>query len=191
MTGVQTCALPILERIVAQGLDKQPEQRPLMQDFINVLKAGSSGPCDTRAHPPGLFQQLAERVKRLRPRRRGWWWRWAEKRSIRNPMHEMRPVDDPHPIDRWFAETRGVLGRVIPTLIADRDRLRESLVGRERDCERLGKELDDVSRDLGALRGEIERLRGERAAMAQAVADLLGQLEQPLAEIARRSGRRF
>src|SRR5438034_11101375 len=71
-----------------------------------------------------------------------------------------------------------MLGRVIPALIEDRDRLRQTLEARERECEQLRGEGGELRRNLGALQSEVEKLRGERVAMADAfggVVDLLGQ----------------
>jgi hypothetical protein len=104
-------------------------------------------------------------------------------------MSEMETLEDTQRITRWLAESQDVLGRAIPALIEDRDRLRQTLETREHECDRLRGELSELRRNFSALQAELERLRGERVAMAEAfggVVDLLGQLQRPLSEIARR-----
>lgn len=101
---------------------------------------------------------------------------------------EMETLDDPQRVTRWLADSQQMLDRVVPALIAERDRLRQSVEATERECEQLRGELGEIRRNLGALQGELERLRGERAAMAAAfdeVVDLLGQLHRPMDELAR------
>ena len=98
-------------------------------------------------------------------------------------------LEDPQRVTRWLTESQQMVDRVIPALIAERERLRQSLEARERECEQLRGELGEVRRDLGALQSELENLRGERAAVAEAfgdVVDLLGALHRPMDEIARR-----
>jgi hypothetical protein len=112
------------------------------------------------------------------------------------PMNEMEILEDPQRVTRWLAEGQQMLDRVIPTLIGERDHLRQTLDATEHECERLRgelgearRDLGDARRDLGALQSEIEKLRGERVVMAEAfggAVDLLGQLQRPLNEIARR-----
>lgn len=118
-------------------------------------------------------------------------------------MSEMEILEDPQRVTRWLAEGQQMLDRVIPTLIGERDRLRQTLDATEHECDRLRGELGEVRgdlsearrdlsearRDLGGLQSEIEKLRGERVVMAEAfggAVDLLGQLQRPLNEIARR-----
>lgn len=104
-------------------------------------------------------------------------------------MSEMETPEDPQRLTRWLAESQQMLDRVIPALIGQRDRLRQSLEAKARECEQLRGELGEVRRDLGALQSEVERLRGEHAAVFGAfgeVVDLLGQLHRPMDVIARR-----
>ena len=114
--------------------------------------------------------------------------------SVRNEeaprqMSEMETREDPQQVTRWLAESQHMLGRAIPALIEDRDRLRQTLDTREHECERLQEELGELRRNLGTLQSELERLHGERAAMAEtfgSVVELHGRLQRPLDEIARR-----
>lgn len=104
-------------------------------------------------------------------------------------MSQIETLEDPQRVTRWVTESQHVLGREIPALIQDRDRLRQALEAREHECERLHGELDELRRSHGALQSELDRLRGERGAMVEAfggVVDLLGQLRRPLDEITRR-----
>jgi hypothetical protein len=98
-------------------------------------------------------------------------------------------LEDPQRVARWLAESQQMVERVIPTVIGERDRLRQSLAARERDCEQLRGELGELRRHLGAHQAELESLHGDRAAVVEAfgeVVDLLGKLHRPMDEIARR-----
>ena len=109
--------------------------------------------------------------------------------EARRQMKETETFDDPQRVTRWLAESQQVLGRVLPTLIEDRDRVRQALQAREHECERLTGELGELRLDIGAARRELETLRDERVTMAEAfggLVDLLGQLQRPLDEIMRR-----
>jgi hypothetical protein len=104
-------------------------------------------------------------------------------------MNQSETVDDVQRTTRWLAESQYQLSHVIPSLVDERDRLRRALEAREQECERLGGELGELRRTYSALQGELDALRGERTAMADAfggVVDLLGQLHRPLADIAHR-----
>src|SRR5213595_807130 len=78
------------------------------------------------------------------------------------PMNEMEILEDPQRVTRWLAEGQQMLDRVIPTLIGERDHLRQTLEAREQEGERLRGELGDLRHNLGALQSELDRLRGER-----------------------------
>jgi hypothetical protein len=114
--------------------------------------------------------------------------------SVRNEeaprqMSEIETLEDPQRVTRWLTESQDLLGRVIPALLEERDRLRHTLEAREHECERLRGELGELRRNFAVLQSDLDTLRGERVAVSEAfggVVDLLGQLQQPLAEIARR-----
>lgn len=104
-------------------------------------------------------------------------------------MSQIETVDDAQRTTRWLAESQYQLSHVIPSLVEERDRLRRAVESREQECERLGAELGELRRIYGALQGEVDALRGERTAVAEAfggVVDMLGQMHRPLADIARR-----
>jgi hypothetical protein len=104
-------------------------------------------------------------------------------------MTQIETIDEAQRTTRWLAESQYQLSHVIPSLIEERDRLRRALEAREQEYERLGGELGELRRTHGALQAELDALRGERSAVAEAfggVVDMLGQLHRPLADIARR-----
>src|SRR5205807_1171568 len=83
-------------------------------------------------------------------------------------MSQIETVDDAQRTTRWLAESQYQLSHVIPSLVEERDRLRRALESREQECERLGGELGELRRIHGALQGELDALRGERTAVAEA-----------------------
>ncbi len=104
-------------------------------------------------------------------------------------MSQIETLEDTQRVTRWLADSQDLLGRVIPALLEERDRLRHTLEAKEHECERLRGERGELRRNLGALQSDLDTLRGERVAIAEAfggVVDLLGQLQGPLGEIARR-----
>src|SRR5262249_60239677 len=106
-----------------------------------------------------------------------------------HPMAHTHTTDAAHRTRRWLAESRYHPSRVLPARVEERARLRRALEAREQECERLGGELGELRRIHGGLQGELDALRGERTAVAEAfggVVDMLGQLHRPLADIARR-----
>jgi len=113
----------------------------------------------------------------------------ASRQMSETQTSAMGTLEDPQRVARWLAESQQMVDRVIPALIGERDRLRQSLEAREEECEQLRGELGAVRRDLAALQSALEGLRGERAAVVETfgeVVDLLGQLHRPMDEIARR-----
>ncbi len=105
------------------------------------------------------------------------------------PMNQTEILDDVQRVTQWLADSQPLLGRVFPSLIEDRERLRRALEAREQECERLGAEMGELRRALGVIQSELEALHAQRIAVAEAfgdVRDLLGQLQRPLGDIARR-----
>lgn len=104
-------------------------------------------------------------------------------------MGDMGPGEDRQRIDRWIEESQNLLGRLLPTLLDDRERLRSKVEAAEQECERLRGELGERQREIAELRSEIENFRSERAAVAEAFSSLvdhLGQMQKPLHEMVRR-----
>jgi hypothetical protein len=110
----------------------------------------------------------------------------ARERAHMGEMAEREVVEDRQRVDRWLEEGQFLLGRIIPALLDDRERLRAKLEGTEQDCDRLRLEVGELRRQVGSLQGHF---RTEQAAIAEAfggVMDLLGQLHKPLSDINRR-----
>lgn len=97
-------------------------------------------------------------------------------------------------VERWIEESQGLLGRIIPGLLDDNQRLRDKVVGAEQDCDRMRDEIGVLRREVSALQAELESLRGqhdylkgEQVAVAEALTRAvhhLSQLVQPINEMA-------
>jgi hypothetical protein len=104
-------------------------------------------------------------------------------------MNEVEILDEKQRVTRWLDESQYLLGRVIPGVLEDRERLSRTLEASEQECERLRHEVATLRRDLTALQAEVHGLRSERATIADAfggIVNVLGQLQKPLEEIGRR-----
>src|SRR5256886_12634137 len=159
VTGVQTCALPIYPPPVERRRRRSWLTTGASHELVELPAEGT-----TESRSP------------------------TQKPGVRHE-EATRQVEDPQRVTRWLTESQQMVDRVIPALIEERDRLRQSLEARERECEQLRAELDETRRNLGALQSELERLRGERAATVKAVDDVvavLAQLHRPMYAIGRR-----
>jgi hypothetical protein len=117
--------------------------------------------------------------------------RGGHDRMIETDRSEVR-----HQLERWIEESQGLLGRIIPSLLDDNERLRGKVAVAEQDCDRmrteigqLRREIADLTRDITELRAERQELRGEQAAIADAVSRVVyhvSQLAQPMNEILQR-----
>lgn len=97
-------------------------------------------------------------------------------------------------VERWIEESQGLLGRIIPSLLDDNQRLRDKVVGAEQDCDRMREEIGVLRREVSALQAELETLRGqhdylkgEQLAVADALTRAvhhLSQLVHPINEMA-------
>jgi chromosome segregation ATPase len=104
-------------------------------------------------------------------------------------MGDMEVLDDRQRVDRWLEEGRYLLGRTIPALLDDRDRLRGKLEAAEQDCERLRLEINELRREAVRLQNELDQFRSAQVAIGEAfgnVMDLIGQLNAPLSDINKR-----
>jgi len=96
-------------------------------------------------------------------------------------------------IERWIEESQSLLGRMIPSVLEDNQRLRDRVVTAEQDCDRMREEIANLRRELGTLQSELEVLRGqhdylrsEQAAVGEALSRALhhmGQMMQPINEM--------
>src|SRR5438445_118265 len=57
----------------------------------------------------------------------------SETQTSETPMSVMGTLEDPQRVARWLAESQQMVDRVIPALIGERDRLRQSLEAREQE----------------------------------------------------------
>jgi chromosome segregation ATPase len=111
-------------------------------------------------------------------------------------LTETGAVEARQQIERWIEESQLLLGRIIPSVLEDHQRLRDRLGVAEQENERLReevallrRELTTLQGDLGALRGQHEELKAEQSAVAETLARALhhlGQLLQPMQELGAR-----
>jgi hypothetical protein len=83
-------------------------------------------------------------------------------------------------VERWTEEGQYLMGRVIPTFLADHERLRQKTEGLEQECERLQQELGDLRRVIGDLQSDNQQFRTEQAAIAEAFGRAMGHMSQML-----------
>ncbi len=99
-------------------------------------------------------------------------------------------------IERWIEESQSLLGRIIPALLDDNERLRGKVAAAEEDCDRMRTEIGQLRREIAELQKEVaelssekQYLRGEQRMIAEAASRALhhvAQLAQPLNEILQR-----
>jgi len=70
-------------------------------------------------------------------------------------------------ISDWIGEGQHVMGRMIPDLLEQCDRLRARADAAEQRCERLQREVTELQARLTTLQGENESLRNEQAEVAE------------------------
>ncbi|MGH7307688.1 MAG: hypothetical protein ACREK6_03250 [Candidatus Rokuibacteriota bacterium] len=96
-------------------------------------------------------------------------------------------------IERWIEESQLLLGRTIPGVLEDNQRLRDKLTAAQESSDRLRDEAAALRRDLGALQSELESVRGqhdylkaEQTAVAEALTRAvhhMSQMVQPINEM--------
>jgi len=96
-------------------------------------------------------------------------------------------------VERWIEESQYLLGRVIPSVFDDNQRLRERAAACDAECDRmreeiatLRRELHDVQLELTGLRGQNEGLRSEQVAVAESLSRAvhhMNELMQPMNEL--------
>jgi len=104
-------------------------------------------------------------------------------------MGESESVEDRQRLERWLEDGQFMLGRVIPSLIEERDRHRARAEAAEETCERLRLELNELHKIITDLHSERQYVRQEQGAIAEAVSALLSQLtdlQRPVHEVHRR-----
>jgi predicted nuclease with TOPRIM domain len=101
----------------------------------------------------------------------------------------MEGIEDRQRVDRWLEESQYLIGRIIPSYLDDRERVKARLEGVEQDNERLKIELADARREISELRGDLEFHRGERMRIAESfhtIMDHLTALQGPVNDVASR-----
>ena len=100
-------------------------------------------------------------------------------------MTESGAVEARQQIERWIEESQLLLGRVIPSVMDDSQRLRDKLATSEQESDRMREEIAMLRREvvglqseLEALRGQHEYLKGEQAAVADSLTRALHHLTQ-------------
>ncbi len=89
-------------------------------------------------------------------------------------------------VERWIEESQYLLGRIIPGIIQERDRLRVRAQTAEDACEQLGREAANLRKEVSELHLEVQSLRNELAEIGQAagaVIEHLTQSMQPMQQI--------
>jgi hypothetical protein len=102
---------------------------------------------------------------------------------------EVIVVDDRQRIERWAEDSQYVIGRMIPSLLEERDRWRGKAEAADQEIDRLRLELGALRKDVAELRAEREFVRTEQAAISDAFTkamEHLAQLQQPLGDVLHR-----
>jgi len=99
-------------------------------------------------------------------------------------------------VERWIEESQYLLGRVIPSVFDDNQRLRERAVASDAECDRMReeiatvrRELHEVQLELSGLRGQNDDLRSQQAAVAESLSRAvhhMTELMQPMNEMVTR-----
>ena len=98
-------------------------------------------------------------------------------------MEELDADDTRQRVDQWMQEGQYLLGRVIPELLDQRDRLRGRADLAEQDRDKLRQELSVLQEEMTSLREENQRFRGEQKEAAQALGAVVEHVQQTLQPI--------
>lgn len=93
-------------------------------------------------------------------------------------MEELESPETRERVGRWMEEGQYLLGRVIPTLIEQRDRLKGRAEAAEQASDRLRQEIGHLQHEVSALRTENHSLRKEQGEIGQIFAAVMEQLQQ-------------
>lgn len=88
-------------------------------------------------------------------------------------------------VERWMEEGQHLLGRIIPSLLEQLDRMKSRAEAAEQLSERLRRDLTELQTQTALMRTENEVFRREQAEIREVFArtrDHLSQLLQPIAE---------
>ena len=101
----------------------------------------------------------------------------------------MEGFEDRQRIDRWIEESQYLIGRLIPTCLDDRERLKGKLEAAEQESAKLRQEVVELRKEASDLQSETQYFRSEHVAMAEALAGViehLNQMQKPLHDVHRR-----
>jgi hypothetical protein len=101
----------------------------------------------------------------------------------------MEGLEDRQRVDRWIEESQYLIGRMIPGLLDDRDRLKGKLEASEQECARLRHEAAELRKEISDLQSETQYFRTEHVAMADALREVIehvSQIHKPLNDVHRR-----
>ena len=101
----------------------------------------------------------------------------------------MEALEDRQRVDRWIEESQYLIGRLIPGLLDDRERLKGKLEVAEQECARLRHEAAELRKEISDLQSETQYFRTEHVAMADALREVIehvGQIHKPLNDVHRR-----
>lgn len=77
-------------------------------------------------------------------------------------MEAMEAVESRERVARWIEEGQYVVGRVIPGLLDQHERLRGTAELAERECMKLREEINELGKQIGWLQSENRHLLQER-----------------------------
>src|SRR5438046_10326902 len=116
--------------------------------------------------------------------------------SLRMNMTGTGTIGTRQQVERWIEESQYLLGRVIPSVIDDNQRLRERAAASDAECDRMReeiatvrRELHEVQLELSGLRGQNDDLRSQQAAVAESLSRAvhhMTELMQPMNEMVTR-----
>jgi hypothetical protein len=70
----------------------------------------------------------------------------------------MEGLEDRQRVDRWIEESQYLIGRMIPGILDDRERLRGKLEAAEQECVRLRQEIGELRKEVADLQSETQVL---------------------------------
>jgi hypothetical protein len=101
-------------------------------------------------------------------------------------MDELNATEARQRVERWADEGQHLLGRVLPGLLEQHDRLRARAEDAEQANEKLRQELADLQRELHTLRVENQLYRKEQTEIRDVFSKLVehtSQMLKPMNEI--------
>jgi predicted nuclease with TOPRIM domain len=101
-------------------------------------------------------------------------------------MDELNTTEARQRVERWADEGQHLLGRVLPGLLEQHDRLRSRAEEAEQVNERLRQELTELQRELHTLRVENQMFKKDQTEVRDVFAKLVehtSQMLKPMNEI--------